>query len=168
DTELASDAVLASEVAESDEAVVPEVLVPVRFVVEVDSLKLLDSVAAVVSGVVVDVDVLSSDEVAEVVADELTLNEKLREVEESVSDEVLLLPVELTKLVDVVKLLGSVEEVNSEDVLKSDEMLGSVEVLEAVEKLVSLELLRSVELEVTGAVVLESREELDLNVDVAV
>ncbi|KAK1985417.1 hypothetical protein LZ30DRAFT_584203, partial [Colletotrichum cereale] len=147
---------------------VAEILVPVRSVVEVDSLKLLDCVVAVVSVVVEEADVFSSDEVTEAAADELTLDERLSAAEGSTSDEMLMLPVELRDSADVVKLMGPVEELDSEVVKRSDEVLDSVEVLGAIERLVSLELLRSDEPEVDAAIVLVSREEIDSDEDVAV
>ncbi|EFQ32740.1 hypothetical protein CGRA01v4_09322 [Colletotrichum graminicola] len=165
ESELASDEVFTPEVVESDEAIV---LVAARPVVEMDSIELLDCIVAVVSGVVVEAEVLSSDEGTEVVSGELTLDERLREVEESASDEVLLFSVELEESVNVDKLLGFVEELKSEVVLREDEIPDSVKVIEAVEKLVSLKLLRSVELEVYRDVVLGSKEKLDSDVDVSV
>ncbi|KAK1999812.1 hypothetical protein LX36DRAFT_742244 [Colletotrichum falcatum] len=146
---------------------VSEILVPVRSVPEVDPLKLLDCVVAVVSGKVVEPDVLSSDEVMEPSIDGLGLNARLRALDESVSDEVVLLSVELEKSTGVVKLLGFVDELSSEVALRSDEILESVGALEMVEKLVPLELLRSVDLEVDGDIVLGSKEKFDSNVEVS-
>ncbi|KAK2053989.1 hypothetical protein LY76DRAFT_665950, partial [Colletotrichum caudatum] len=144
-----------------------EVLVPVRSIVEVDSLGVLDCVAVVISDVVEGADVLRSDVVSEAAVDELALDEGLRVVEDSASDEVLLLFVEIEESVNVVELPVSIDVLDSEVVLRSDDILDSVEMLETVEEPISLELRSSVELEADWVVVLESEEKLDSDVDVA-